>query len=489
MELAATRVIARASNLRVGGRKVSKLVTCFNQREGNVNALNRYLTSLALDGAGWRTVEKAAYALADFWDYLFFNAISFREADVDDLKNYAASGCSRFGNVVAFSPSSKVNYTETDGAKLNTILAFYRFLAKEPGVVLRERRGDTLATIHLKRIGYKIDDHSAPVSVQYREEQKQKIRKGRPTPSDEEAGEIITSTQIEVDLNRRSTWFLVANLMRFAGFRAIGCSNVCLSAIYSALSEEAVFLKRGLNTRLKDANDDWKTQLEVKSALNEMLLQRRKFVPISIVEKGGRSRLAPVPIGLLMELLDYVWAERVEFIEKRRRRHNSYKPPDQIFLSYKTGSALQSESISNKMSSIFKRCMIPGSGHRLRATFCQEVVRDLYLRDRALNGRAWQPDVVLALARDMMGHLNVETLGSYLNDIVNQENAYNGEPVLVRDTEDAAVLRGLTDVYEGENAEWVRAELKRILREAGGKPRKESNMFRSLEELELSLNP
>jgi hypothetical protein len=89
----------------------------------------------------------------------------------------------------------------------------------------------------------------------------------------------------------------------------------------------------------------------------------------------------------------------------------------------------------------------------------------------------------------MMGHLNVETLGSYLNDIVNQENAYNGEPVLVRDTEDAAVLRGLTDVYEGENAEWVRAELKRILREAGGKPRKESNMFRSLEELELSLNP
>ncbi|TBG66103.1 site-specific integrase [Rhizobium leguminosarum] len=446
--------------------------------------MNHFLTSRALDGTSWRTVEKAALALADFWDYLFYNGIAFREASLQDLKNYTASGCSRFGNVVAFGPLSRINYTETDAAKLNIILSFYRFLAKEHGITLREHRGETLATITLKRIGSKVEEDGTPVTLPYREEQKQKIRKRRPTPNVEQAGEIIHSTQTEKDPNRRSTWFLIANLERFAGFRAVGCSSVRLSSIYASLGEEALFLRSGLAQKLKQATGDWKLQLEIKSLLAQISVHGRKYIPISIVEKGGNSRLAPVPIPLVVEILDYAWSEREAFIKKRQQRHPDYEAPDELFLSFKTGSALQNDSISNKLSSVFRKCKIPGSGHRLRATFCQEVVRDLYLRDRALNGRAWQPGVVIATAREMMGHLSVETLESYLNDIVNQENSYQGEPVLVRDLEDAAVIRGLSDMYEGESAEWVRAELKRVLLEAGGAPRKESNMFRSLGELE-----
>jgi hypothetical protein len=110
--------------------------------------------------------------------------------------------------------------------------------------------------------------------------------------------------------------------------------------------------------------------------------------------------------------------------------------------------ALKSKSIGNEIKNTFNELEIAGSAHRLRAAFAISYVRKSYLRARAIHGRAYDRLSVLHELAEAMGHNFIETLGAYLSDVIKEENAVPGEPVLVTLLESAPLVRGLAERLE-----------------------------------------
>jgi hypothetical protein len=99
----------------------------------------------------------------------------------------------------------------------------------------------------------------------------------------------------------------------------------------------------------------------------------------------------------------------------------------------KTYSFFKPNSISNILLEAFDKADVEGSGHRLRAAYAYEVMKDAYLRARAAHGRNWDPQTVLHLVAEALGHKNLESLRSYLNDIMREDQLVEGHPVVVED--------------------------------------------------------
>ena len=254
-----------------------------------------------------------------------------------------------------------------------------------------------------------------------------------------------------------------------------------VSGFFGSMAVETPFIKAGLKSALINLGNLAEVQFDIVECLNGLRQDGRTYIFVPVTEKGRAQRLAPVPIELASELVDYILNDRERFIEEKRKS-KAYKAPDNVFLSNKTvtGGFLTAEAISNKMASIFRECGIGGSGHRLRATFCESVVKDLYLRDRGANGRAWQPDVIIAVARKLLGHMSDEAIRSYLNNIASNEHTWSGEPILVRDKSDAAVMRGLSDALEGSNGLDVGKKLRVWAAKMAIPAREEPNLFNSI---------
>lgn len=146
--------------------------------------------------------------------------------------------------------------------------------------------------------------------------------------------------------------------------------------------------------------------------------------------------------------------------------------PLNLFLSNKkrqAGGALTSRAMSNFFNPIFKRLDIDGTIHRLRATFAEEVVRDCYIRERALNGRAWQVKNVLQFASKLLGHKNFDSIQNYLNNIIAQE-LLAGYPVIVGTQENAGFLRALAAKLDDVDNEKFKIALERFFAENGLEP-------------------
>ncbi len=80
-----------------------------------------------------------------------------------------------------------------------------------------------------------------------------------------------------------------------------------------------------------------------------------------------------------------------------------------------------------------------------------------------------------------------EAINSYLNNIASNEYAWAGEPVLVRDSEDAAVMRGLSDALEGSDGSDVARELREWADRMSIAPRAEPNLFNAVKTFENGL--
>lgn len=246
-----------------------------------------------------------------------------------------------------------------------------------------------------------------------------------------------------------------------------------MQKLLDGFSEEPEFRKipeyrKVLREHLKEEN----RRLIVKS-LQSMQRARRKYVLCSVKAKGGDWTTIAIPIELAVELMDYICNARQELIRQRFNPRNK-NPPPQVFLSYKPGNtdtsgALSPEAISNHWNQILHDLDIEGTFHRIRATFCQDIVREVYIRERAIHGSAWQVVNVLEFARRLLGHKNTDSLHAYLNDVMAQE-ILDGDLVMVRSPEDAALIRGLSAGLEGPNGDDLRTDLRAFMDEQGCQP-------------------
>ncbi|MBY5505339.1 site-specific integrase [Rhizobium leguminosarum] len=487
-----TKVEFLASILSKGSSGVSKQAVCYNPREGLILPVNAFLFDRRFNqGKSWRTVEADARSLCQWWDFLYLKGMDFRRADVDDLRDFILSGGTRYGNVVRLpGVDPHVNFNETTAAKADTILSFYKFLQNGCDVRLEGGPGETLGDVRRRTLGrvryheQETQDEEQPTFA-YPRSENPRLRYLRPTPTPEEATEIIKATAKAHRPFHVHSYYFIASLFRFGGLRAGGCESLTLSGFFGAMAVETAFMKVGLAAALRNGQRLNNSQFEIVECLNKMLRQGRTYLFVPVIEKGSIQRLAPIPIKIAIELVDYILNERRRFIEQKRQKY-PYDPPDNVFLSSKiTGSKfLTADAISNKIALIFRDCKIAGSGHRLRATFCESVVRDLYLRDRGANGRAWQPNVIIAIARKYLGHMSDEAINSYLNNIASNEYAWAGEPVLVRDSDDAAVIRGLSDALEGTDGRDVARELREWADRMSIPPRAEPNLFNAVKTFE-----
>lgn len=406
----------------------------------------------------WRTTEKAALNLALWEDYLYLQGVNPFDADERNLKRFLMRGGSRTGNIIPFN-DSELTIDATNVRKLYTILACYDFWERKRGVALKRYAGSTLGSL-AESLFIRKSGTLSTTPFKFSRAQESKTKKTRKTPSDPEANRIIAeANSANASENRRETWFLIASLMRHSGFRAGGCANLTITSILSGLREEGEFLAIPECETVLRRHYLPENRKLILSALKILAARGRKYLFFMVTEKTG-SREAPISINLLEDILDYIWTTRAEFVKKRFKIRQN-KAPDEVFLSYKN-RAFSQESISNKLGKIFADCFIPGSGHKLRAAFCQAIVKDVYLRHRSIHGRAWQASMVLERARGLMGHQSVETLRPYLDDVLAEEAELEGEPVVIRDPSDAADIRGISEALD-EGNELLKADLKAVM--------------------------
>lgn len=93
------------------------------------------------------------------------------------------------------------------------------------------------------------------------------------------------------------------------------------------------------------------------------------------VTKGGHEQSVDALPDLLVETREYIDGTRRRIVKQFTEKYGrAYKEPEEIFLSEKTGKALNKKSVSNLLRRIFDAAGVKGHGHRLRATFATHVV-------------------------------------------------------------------------------------------------------------------
>ena len=72
------------------------------------------------------------------------------------------------------------------------------------------------------------------------------------------------------------------------------------------------------------------------------------------VTKGGRVQSVDVLPELLLETREYIYGTRADIVKRFKKKYGAeYKEPAEIFLSNKTGKALNKRSVSNLLRKVF----------------------------------------------------------------------------------------------------------------------------------------
>jgi len=121
------------------------------------------------------------------------------------------------------------------------------------------------------------------------------------------------------------------------------------------------------------------------------------------------------------------------------------------------------------MKATFKSADVRGSGHRLRASFAEELMRDAYYRARAAHGRNWDPQTVLFLVAEALGHRDLKSLTSYLNKVIREDQLVEGNAVFVEDRKQWLKIRALVDQLNTGNRD-ASLELNSMLERLDIKP-------------------
>ncbi len=444
-----------------------------NQTSGVVLLIAAYLAYRKKNGKSRETLRQESIWLAEFWDYLSSNSISCHTIIESDLVRYLDQGAKRDAAVVYLRPQdARVSFLKTLRRKRNVIYSFLFVLehrlqliqgvigVKEPvrsGMLSWRNRVEP-------SLGVEGSFQEQDIRAAIRQN-KERSRRERPTPSSDEAKKIRDAALEWVGTEMSApTYYLIASLKSLGGARAGGACDLTGSSMTAAFLEEfhrPEYSKIKNLTQLcgSDPGNDATRRLIIDD-LKNLQEKGRKFLFATVLEKGSRSRGLPISVDLFLEILDYIWSERANFIA-RRVETGKVTSSDFVFLSQETANALQPGSVGKIMKELFRRAGVPGSGHRLRATFAEDIVRDLYLRDRARHGQNYNVDAILMLAAEYMGHKDPQSLRPYINNILKQERAFEGEPVMFPE-KDAPTMRIIAQALHEDGAEELRTLLNRI---------------------------
>lgn len=462
----------------IGDIHVARYPIISNPRDGVVLPIAAFFHHRLEKGASEKSLEGDAYCLAEFWDYLAVNGVQYELITSEVLKKYLDNGAKRTSNVVFLqSKDVPLTYKETIERKRNIIYNFYHILQNRLEIVNgvlapKNPRGDAVFRLPAARVSVGIgvprardNDNRTRHEARLAKERK---RRPKATPSVEEAEVVIDDLLQRPDQNRGSTYYLAASLEVYGGARGCGVEDLTLSSIVDAFLDEPDLAKiirpfsPTLDARRLVEASGTPLGTALVRGLKALASSGRRFIFAMVIEKG-KARPLPIPVSLALELLDYVWSDRQDFIKRRQSRVSHYKPPDKVFLSYKTGVALKSNSISRVIGKSLRKNVILGTPHRLRATFAEQVVRDLYHKDRSKNGGRADFISIIELAREMLGHDSDKAIRKYLNNIIKKDSLFQGHVVLVKDEKDAAILRNISAALESDKGDAIRGLLNDIL--------------------------
>ncbi|MBY5565919.1 site-specific integrase [Rhizobium leguminosarum] len=467
-----TKLRKTSRNCWIGSYPAGRLSMAVNPDDGLVIPIQAYLLEGMLRvGEPWNTVEKHAYHICIWYDFLRYNNLDIFGFDERHLRNFFIGGAVRYSNVQTINKLIEPSWTATSKERFDAIAAFYDFWQRKRGKRLVHFRGGTIADL-ADNLFDRANRSSARAKVNFTRPALEKAQRRKGTPSTDEAERVLEKVLEQEDQNRAQTYYLVGSLAYRSGNRSVGASSLTVKNLLQGLMNERDF--KGLKDYkkvLKNYHIDGNRKLIVQT-LQRMKANRRAFIYCDVRNKGGAEPISlPIPIELCAEIIDYICTYRIDLIRQRYIPKNK-APPDHVFLSYQTevaGGVLQPETFSNYFGPIFRGLEIDGSLHRLRATFCEEIVRDLYIRERAIHGRNWQASNIIEYARKLLGHKNPDSLEHYLNNVLNQE-MISGDPVLVTSNEDTPYIRAMCEELSGPNAAKFRPLLQDFVISCGLEP-------------------
>jgi hypothetical protein len=209
-------------------------------------------------------------------------------------------------------------------------------------------------------------------------------------------------------------------------------------------------------------SSDPDSQEMIISALAALQANGLPVITVLVREKRKKARQVGVPIELFIETLTYVWDYRARFIEKQKDHGRDLSDSRVLWFSSKTKGPFQAKSIARAIGVVFHLAEMPGSGHRLRARYAIEQMREeirLQLRD---HGKVIDKHTILFIVAQRLGHANLQSLEYYLVDALHSLNAITDEIVHIEDTNVAARVRRLLDLIARKPGEVLDA-LDRLL--------------------------
>lgn len=447
----------------IADRYVTRYPIAYNREEGIVAPIAAYIHYRAMNNVSEKTLEADAYCLAEYWDFLSSVKTRFSLITPDLLRLFLDNGAGRpTKQMYDHSRDVPIVYKDTIERKRGIIYNFYHVAQNHLEIVsniLAPKNVSKASGYRLPAIPVKVaigvprakDDHNR--SRHDARKAKERRRRPKPTPSLEESNVALETILQGRDTNRANTYFLAASLEVQSGARGCGVEDLTISALYEAFSDEPDLSKMlrshlalGVSCQLSAASGTQVGAALIRG-LKGFAAAGRRYVFAMVFEKGALRPL-PIPIALALEILDYIWTERDEFVRRRQVRDPDFEPPDNVFLSYKTGRALQAGTIARIVSKALRKNGIPGTAHRLRATFAEQIVYDLYHKDRAAN--AGRPDFIsiMELARELLGHTGDKAIRKYINNITKKDRLFKGHVVLASDAEDAILLKDISAALE-----------------------------------------
>ena len=137
--------------------------------------------------------------------------------------------------------------------------------------------------------------------------------------------------------------------------------------------------------------------------------------------KGDRPRHVAVLPELLEKTREYVEETRAEIVLRfKKKKGPAYKVPSEVFLSSKTGMAMDLTSISNMLTRWFKSADVKGHGHRLRAAYLTNLFEaELRAEESRITAHpgtkiAIDYELILRKVAERAGHAHLDSLRSYL---------------------------------------------------------------------------
>lgn len=461
----------------INGRYLKRYPILVNNREGVVLSAAAYLFHRADNNASEKTLEGDAYTLSEYIDFLCECGVNHSSITTEVLKRFLDLGAKRGSNVIYMrSRDIPLVYKDTIRRKRGVIYAFYHVLQDSLGILSHVLSPSASGNEGLFRLPAKpvrtgigvpraADDDRK--TRQMARDAKERKRRPKATPSPSEVKAVLEKL-LSKSADGASIYYLAASLEAYGGARSCGVEDLTVAAFADALLEEPTVL-RFLEAHTVPHERDWLatcagTPLGAAVARGLKALERdgRRFIFVMVLEKG-RARPLSIPIELGLDILDYIWTERRRFIVKRQSRNPGYAPPDSLFLSTKTGMALRAGSIGKVVSKALRDCGVPGTSHRLRATFAEEIVRDLYHKDRHANAGKADFISIIELAREMLGHTSDTAIRRYLNNITKKDRLLGGHVVLVKESDDKTILEKLASKLDASDDAALREALELLI--------------------------